>query len=306
MATHVSPDADAIGSLLALGIILRRLNVPRTLLSEDGLPYEADSLPGASEVVAAPPPSFDVAVLVDCPELERIGGAAERLSGVTLVNVDHHPTNSHFGHINLVDTDSLSTTQILHRLVGVLGLDLTADLAACLLAGLVADTQGFRIPASDRRALRTAEALMAAGASLWEANHSIFGSRPRGHVVLWGQVLSGAVMEGELVWSTIPLSVRHASEVPEGEDAGIVNFLLATRGTRAAAVFSERSDGSVDVSLRSQPGIDVAEVAAAFGGGGHRQAAGCTVSGGLAEVSGQVLARLRRAVNESAVRSSVS
>lgn len=302
-AAHVSPDPDAIGSLLALGILLRRMDVSHTLLTEDGVPYEAEALPGLDALVTEPPASFDVAVLLDCPKPSRIGKAAERLQGVTVVNIDHHPTNSFFGDINLVDTTSLSTAQIIHRLAGVLGLSLTPDLATCLLAGVVGDTQGFRIPATDRQVLRTAEALMGAGADLWEVNRSVFGSRPRGHLVLWGEALTGVVIEGGLVWVTIPLAASRAAGTPEGEDGGLVNFLLATQGTRAAAVFSERSDGSVDASLRSLPGVNVAEVAAAFGGGGHRQAAGCTVPGTLAEVSNRILARLRQAVDGSALGS---
>jgi phosphoesterase RecJ-like protein len=124
--------------------------------------------------------------------------------------------------------------------------------------------------------------------------------------VLWGQALSGVVIEDGLVWASIPLAATRAAGLPEGEDAGLVNFLLATQGTRAAAVLNERSDGTVDVSLRSLPGVDVAAVAAAFGGGGHRQAAGCTVPGTLSDVADRILARLRQAVDEASLRSAVS
>lgn len=306
VATHVSPDPDAIGSLLALGYLLRGLETPRTLLSEDGIPYDAEFLPGVDEVVAEPPASFDVAVLLDCPGLERIGKAAQRLPGATIVNIDHHPTNAYFGDLNLVDTAMPSTCQIVYRLAGALGLDITPELATCLLAGLVGDTQGFRIPATDQRALLTAAALMEAGADLWQVNRAVFSNRPLGHLVLWGQALSGVVIEDGLVWASIPLAATRAAGLPEGEDAGLVNFLLATQGTRAAAVLNERSDGTVDVSLRSLPGVDVAAVAAAFEGGGHRQAAGCTVPGTLTDVADRILARLRQAVDEASLRSAVS
>jgi len=302
VVTHVDPDPDAIGSLLAVGALLEQLGVEHTLLSSGGVPYDADFLPGLDAIVTTAPPSFQVAVLVDCPEPSRIGPASDRLRGVTTVNIDHHPTNTRFGEVVLVDSAALSTTQIVYRLTAELGLDVTPRLATYLLTGLVGDTQCFRVPATDRRALEDAAALMVAGADLAEVNRGVFGSRPRQYLALWGAALAGLALDGDLAWVPISLSARSAAGVPEDEDAGLVNFLLSARGVRAAAVFSERSDGTVAVSLRSLPGVDVAQVAAAFGGGGHHQAAGCTVPGDLESVSARVLPVLRQAMDGPALR----
>ncbi len=302
VAVHVSPDVDAIGSLLSFGRILDHLDLPYTLLSQDGVPNEASGLPGVERVRTEAGSRFDTLVALDCSQLERIGSARRNLQGMEIVNIDHHPTNTYFGIRNLVVPEALSTTQIVYRLAGAVGVPITAELATCLLAGLVGDTQGFRIPSTDRRALHDADALVAAGAELYPVSRSVFSNRPRSHLDLWGRVLSTAVCEDGLVWATIPLSVRHEAGVPDRDDAGVVNFLLGTQGTVAAALFSERRDGAVDTNLRSVPGIDVSAVADEFGGGGHRQAAGCTVNGSLEEVSDAVLSRLRRVVHGSTVR----
>ncbi len=301
VATHVSPDPDGIGSLLAFGMILDRLGAGHTLLSQDGVPYDADFLPGVDRIVTESPSAFDLAIVLDCSDPQRIGSAADRLAGSVVVNIDHHPTNLMFGDRNLVDMTALSTCQIVYRLTAELGLSLDEDMAMCLLTGLVGDTQCFRVPSTDRRALNDAAALMDAGADLGAAARGVYGSRPPGHISLWGSVLSGASHDGGVVSAEITLAARRAAGVPDDDDAGIVNFLQSTRGTLAAAIFSERADGDVGVSLRSVPGVDVAAVATEFGGGGHRQAAGCTVPGPMADARARVLARLRQATDGASI-----
>ncbi len=301
VATHVSPDPDGIGSLLAVGAILDRIGAEHTLLSRDGVPYDADFLPGIERIVTEAPALFDLAIVLDCSDPRRIGSAADRLSEAFVINIDHHPTNLLFGDMNVVDVSALSTCQIVYRLAATLGLSLTKDVASCLLAGLVGDTQCFRIASTDQRALDDAAALMDSGADLGAAARGVYGSRPVGHVSLWGAVLSGAVWEGDIVSASVTLAARRAAGVPDDDDAGIVNFLQSIRGTRAAVIFSERSDGATGVSLRSVPGVDVAAVAAEFGGGGHRQAAGCTVTGSMADVRTRVLARLRQETDGTSI-----
>lgn len=302
VAAHLSPDVDAAGSLLAVGYILAYLQVNSMLLLEDGMPYEGRYLPGADRVVREAEGDFDLAIILDCSDLSRIGRAAECAGKLPVVNIDHHVTNSCFGTYNLVDPEMASTTQLVLRLAASMGVPLSPELSTCVLAGLVGDTQGFHTPNTDERALRDACLLMEAGADLWQANREIFQRRPRSHLTLWGSVLAKAVREDGLVWATIPLPLRRRAGVADEDDAGIVNFLMSTEGTIAAALFSERKDGTVNVNLRSLPGVDVAAIAVAFGGGGHRQAAGCTVAGSLASVSAAVLARLREELGGATVR----
>ena len=306
VATHVSPDVDAIGSLLAFGLVLDALGLKAVLLSEGGIPYEAAFLPGTERVADRAEGQFDLAVILDCPRAQRIGDAARALGGLPVMNIDHHETNALFGQYNIVEPRMASTTQLVYRFAAVAGVPVSGEMATCLLAGLVGDTQGFRTPGTDLRVLRDAVALMAAGADLWAVNQGVFNATPRNHVGLWGRVLSGAVVENGLVWATIPMSTWREAEVPETEDTGLVNFLLATQGTLAAALFSEDRGGKVRVSFRSVPGVDVASVARAFGGGGHRQAAGCRVSGSLEEVTQRVLEQLRQVVHGSSQRSAAS
>jgi len=302
VAAHLGPDVDAVGSVLAVGHMLAALGIERQLLLRDGLPYEGADLPGAGEIVRGPTGGFDLAVILDCPTLERIGEAAASLGDTAILNIDHHVTNTRFGCLNLVDDTISSTCQLVLRLVAGLGQPLSETLATCILTGLVGDTQGFRTSNTDWRALSDARTLLAAGADLWLANRRVFNNRPRGHLALWGGVLAAASLEDGLVWATIPRPLRLQAGVADDDAAGIVNFLIGTQGTKAAALFSEQSGGTVDVNLRSVPGVDVAAVAAEFGGGGHRQAAGFTVAGTLDGVRDEVLARLRQVVGGETVR----
>jgi len=303
---HVGPDVDAIGSLLALGLLLDSMGVGSVLVSEDGVPHEARFLPGSDSIVRCADADPDLIVVLDCSTLSRTGSVVSSLPRRPILNVDHHITNDHFGDWDVVDPTMAATTQLVLRLAVCLGLSVSRDLATCILAGLVGDTQGFRTLSADEVALKDTLMLLAAGANLYSVVNGVFGSRPREHLCLWGRVLSDARVEGRVVWACIPLQVRELCGLSDDDDAGLVEFLLGTEGTMAAAVFSEKKDGTVDVSLRSISGVDVAQVAHEFGGGGHTQAAGCTLRGKLGQVCHEVLFRLRQETGPETIRSAAS
>ncbi len=292
---HASPDGDAIGALSAMGHILRALGKQAVLACADPVPREYRYMPGADAIVQHPEGDFDLIVSLDSSDLPRLGEAydAAKLGHVPILNIDHHITNLNFGAVNWVEPESASTCQLVLRLADGLGVDITPDMATCLLSGIVMDTRGFTTPNTDLQALRAAERLVSAGANLPSIARRILVQRSFAMAKLWGQALSQARLEDGIVWASLPAPLMAQSDASANGLSGLVAFLAGVEEARVAVLFRERNDGRVEVSLRSVPGVDVSGVALAMGGGGHPQAAGFTLAEPLADVEAKTLAAVR-------------
>jgi phosphoesterase RecJ-like protein len=301
--THVSPDGDAIGSLLGLGWALRWLGKEYTLACADPVPKRFTYLPGSEAVVTGPEGEYDLVISLDCGDSERLGPAYdESLAGLPLINIDHHVTNTHFGSINWVDMGVASAAEMVLELIESLGVPLEADIALCLLNGIVTDTRGFRIPNTPPRTMRAALKLMEAGAQLPEVTDHVFNRRPFSDICLWAKALSDLWLDGRIIWSQITRTMRQECAFSDNGDAGLVNFLGTTEEADVAIVFVEQDDGRIKVEMRSVPGVDVSAVALNLGGGGHPQAAGCTLDGDLDEMQDKVLTSVKHAMSRGEER----
>jgi phosphoesterase RecJ-like protein len=229
--------------------------------------------------------------------LDRLGTAYdESLAGLPIINIDHHTTNTHFGTVNWVDTRAASAAEMVLALVESLDVPLDSDIALCLLNGIVTDTCGFRIPNTPLQTMRAVLKLMEAGAQLPEITHHVFNRRPFSDICLWGRALNGVQLDGRIIWSQITRAMRQECAISENGDAGLVNFLGTTDEADVAVVLIEKDDSRIKVEMRSVPGVDVSAVAVALGGGGHPQAAGCTLDGDLDEVRERVLMAVSEAI----------
>jgi phosphoesterase RecJ-like protein len=299
LVAHVGPDGDAIGSLLGLGSLLGAQGKEVTLACEDPVPDVYTWLPGSSQIVQQASGSYDLVVSVDCSDERRMGQVFDdELAGLPLLNIDHHVTNNCFGTVNWVDPSSVSTTQMILELADALGWELTQPVAVCLLTGLVTDSRSFRTANVDDAALKTALRLMSAGASLNEIAHRVFDRRSLASTRLWGRAIDALHLEDGILWTEVTRAMRREWQLNDDGSSGLVSFLAGVREARVVVVFSERNNGSIDVSMRSEPGVDVAQVALRLGGGGHPQAAGCTLQGDLSQARQRVLAELRRSLAE--------
>jgi phosphoesterase RecJ-like protein len=297
LVTHVAPDGDAVGSLLGLGWLLRAQGKDLTMACEDPVPEIYCWLPGSTEIVQQGSGSYDLVVSLDCSDRRRMGKAlAEDAGPVLMINIDHHVTNTQFGSLNWVDPASVATAQMILTLADAVGWELTYRVGLCLLTGLVTDTRSFRTPNVDAAALRAALRLMESGASLSEVTQRVLEQRPLASVHLWGQAIERLHLEDGILWTEVTAAMRRRWGSGKDGDSGLANFLSGIREANVVVVFSERDDGTIDVGMRAVPGQDVAQVALRLGGGGHPQAAGCTLAGDLSEVRGQVLAELHRAL----------
>lgn len=304
LITHVAPDGDAIGSLLGLGWMLEALGKELTLACDDPAPALQAFLPGSERVVQEPVGPFDLVISLDCSDQRRMGNVyREEFAALPLLNIDHHVTNTEFGAVNWVDPRSVATAQMVLTLAEELGWTVTPEVATCLLTGLVTDTRAFRTHNVDDAAMQAVQRLMAAGASLKAITRMTLGRRPLASVRLWGQAFERLHLDDGILWTEVTGAMRQRWSLGEEFTSGLANFLSEVEEAQVVVVFTERDNGSIDVSMRAIPGYDVAEVALSLGGGGHPQAAGCMLWGDLAEARQRVLAEVQRSLAEQRVGS---
>ena len=289
LACHVSPDGDALGSMLGLGAALRAAG-KKVRASWGGTPFEVptsysflpalDLLVPPEQVPAAPA----LIVTFDTGSVDRLGTLADRVSsaGRALV-LDHHPSNTRYGTDHLVDETLAATAVIVADLLDRLGWPLTAEVAGPLYTGLVTDTGSFRYAATTPAVHALAARLLATGIRHDLISRAIWDSQPFGYVQLLGAVSARAVLEVDavggagLVWTTVTADDLAASGLGLADVEGVIDVLRTAREAEVAVVLKQEPDsGAWRVSTRSKGGIDVGAVCVGLGGGGHRFAAGFT------------------------------
>lgn len=290
--SHVRPDGDAVGSLLGLGLALQELGKDVQMVLEDGVPSPFRHLHGIQQIRKKPEGSFDMVILVDCADLNRVGESANGYLSPDL-NIDHHITNMRFGKINLVDVNAAATSQILAENMESLGLPLTKSIADALLTGIITDTLGFRTINMTPGVLRVAADLMEVGGDLPHLYTTALIRRSYEAARYWGAGLIKLQREGPILWTSLSLRDRQEANYPGRDDADLINILASIDGVEVAMIFVEQANRRVKISWRAQPGLDVSVIAAQFGGGGHMAAAGAEVEGSLQQVQEKVLEATR-------------
>ena len=296
--SHIRPDGDAVGSLLGLGLMLEELGKEVNLVLEDGVPLVFHHLTGADKVYREAAGVYDLIIVVDSSDIERIGSVLDD-HGEPDVNIDHHPTNTRFAKLNLVRDHAVATVEIIYDLALALSLPINLPIAEALLTGLLTDSLGFRTSNTSPRTLRIATELMERGANLQVLYRKAMLEKSFEAVRYWGQGLSRIQHEDRLLWTSLTLEDRKIADYTGRDDADLVNVLSRVRDMDVCVVFVEQSDGSVKVSWRAQPGFDVASIASQFGGGGHKPAAGADIKGDLERVQEEVLEATRKLLGQS-------
>jgi phosphoesterase RecJ-like protein len=301
IVTHISPDGDAMGSALGLANALLAMGKQVTVADDDGVPDYLEFVPGSDRVVKQlDDGSWDVMISTDASDEVRTGevGKYGRTHSRTVINLDHHATNTYFGDIYLVVPEAVSATEIVFDWWEHIGINWQPEIAVPLLTGLVTDTRGFRTSAVTARTLGIAQSLMERGASLTEITARTLDSKSYKEVEVWKQALPSVQLHGEVIVASLRQSDMFAAGLDEMTDAGLVSFLNTVDEARIAVVFKEEAPQEIKLSLRAKPGYDVASVAYQLGGGGHKQAAGATLYLSLEEARAKVLPLLQIAAKE--------
>ena len=285
LIAHVLPDADALGSSLALGMALRSLGKDVTVSVGDPgftVPESLNFLPGLDLVVAPEDVVIpDLVVVCDTSSPERLGVLAESVSAAPVsVAIDHHPTFNGFGTIHVIDPESPATAALVLKLIDMLDVPLNRDIASAIYAGLVTDTGSFKFQSTTSETLRTAARLFDAGIPHSELARKLFDDEPFEALKVLGVALSravlvqGAVAGRGLVYTTVGCDDR--GELPELAMERVIESIRRTHEAEVAAVFKQSDTGVWKGSLRSKTDINVGEIARSLGGGGHKFAAGYT------------------------------
>jgi phosphoesterase RecJ-like protein len=294
---HVGPDGDCVGSALALALALDVLAVPWTVGSADGVPAILQFLPSSARVVAVPPQDvLETSVAMECSTPDRAGAFAPALMAArTVINLDHHLSNSEYGTIVYWDTGAAAAGEQVHEIIRALGVPLTPEMAECLLAAVVTDTGVFRYPNVTPQVLRRAADLVEAGGSIHKIVEQVYETKTASSLRLLGHALAGLQVsaDGQAAWTIItPALMADAGAIPE-ETTGITGTLRQIHGVRVALMFEQTAEG-VRVSIRSRDGARSNVIAEALGGGGHAGAAGFTMQGTLDEVVAVTLKEVQK------------
>lgn len=297
VTSHPGPDGDAVGSTVAAFLALRSLGREVVAYNPDPVPRRFQFLSGAEHVTSRlPAKAVDTTLMVDCSEsgMFQEGTLPRELLGLVIV-VDHHVTRGDLGDVVLQDPQAASVGVLLHRVFQAAGVVLTQDIAEALFCSIMSDTGSFRYQNANAEALQTAADLVDRGVDPWRIASHIYEDRPRCELELLGRVLqtlevscdgkaAGLTVTGEML-----LQTGCSAEAVDG----LINYARGVQGVEVAMLFRPGPAG-VRVSLRSRGRVDVSTVAVRFGGGGHRNAAGCTVVGDLAEVRAGLFAEVGR------------
>ncbi|GAB4365820.1 MAG: bifunctional oligoribonuclease/PAP phosphatase NrnA [Deltaproteobacteria bacterium] len=300
IACHENPEGDAIGSELALALALRNLGKTATVLNSDPVPAPLRFLPGADTVRHEPDGSpYDVAVIVDCGSPERTGrvGSELRKCPVT-VNIDHHVTNGRNGEYCLIDPEAAATGVLVRRVLAAMGVPVDPAIALNLYVAVLTDTGSFRYSNANPEAFEVAGEMVRRGVDPWMVTERLYESQDPRRVRLLARVLSTLEFAAEGRVAAVTTLRKDLEEFSLGKDSleGFINHPRSIAGVEVAVAFREEGDGEFRVSFRSKGRVDVSRIAAAFGGGGHRNASGCTIRGSLSETKRRVYEALERAL----------
>ena len=304
LTTHINPDGDAIGSLVGLGLHLEELGKTALLVIEHPVPpmyrfldpdgrvrqYEAER--DDADIAAC-----DMAVVLDVGSLDRVGRLEKPLSrhAVPIACIDHHATNNGFADVNAVQTEAASACSLILDLIRAMGRKPSPRVAEALYVGLATDTGWFRFQNTTAQVFRDAAELVDAGASVPRIYERVYENRSAAAMRLLGRALDGLQTDcdGRLAWLTLTRAMFEQTGADESETEGIIDHARKIAGTELLILFRERADGGTRVSLRARHDLDVAALAARFGGGGHRKAAGIPLDSPLATAIPTLLAAAR-------------
>ncbi|HEY6837596.1 MAG TPA: bifunctional oligoribonuclease/PAP phosphatase NrnA [Geobacteraceae bacterium] len=296
ITTHESPDGDAIGSTLALANYLTRLGKDVTAYCCDPVPEIYAFLPLADTVVhSLPQRRYDICFVLDVGEFRRAGKEIATFDGIgSFINIDHHLHCENFGAINLIDADAAATGILIHRIIAAAGHEIDYATALCIYTAIITDTGSFRYSNANPEAFSVAGEMVARGVNAWSVAENLYESQPRERMELLTLALATLKISqrGNYASLAVTLDMYERTGANAELTDGFVNYPRSIRGVEVAIFFREIRDGLFKVGFRSKGKVNVSSLAEGFGGGGHHNAAGCTVAGTLDEVRAAVFAHL--------------
>lgn len=298
ITAHVRLDGDALGSELALYLMLKDLGKEVVICNQDATPEHYRFLPAAERIVHELEniEKYDVAFILDCSELDRVGKISGDIVRVkTLINIDHHVSNGGFCQLRLLDPKASSTGELLYRLMRKMHAKMTKDICTNLYAAILTDTGGFRYSSTHQETLRAAGDLVEGGASPQWISENIYESDPPVKLQLLSRVLETLTLDMKTKIASLVVTQQHLQDtgaMMEHTD-GFIDVPRTVKGIDIAMLYTQTEGNHFKLSLRSKGKVNVEKIARKFGGGGHINAAACRVEGNIDEIKRRVLEAVR-------------
>lgn len=301
LSSHARPDGDSIGSQMAMAYALRALGKEVTIVNKDAAPAPIMAFPGVSSIQIADHVTgeFDAAIIMECGDLTRPGVSG--LDRFYVINIDHHPGNTGYGQINWFDASAAACGEMVFDLIAALGVPLSREIAMHVYLAILTDTGSFHYSSISPRTFDICRQALEAGVDPVLVARNIYDTNNMGRLKLFGAVLSAMRIDssGRIAIVYLDPAMAHAAGGTYEDTEGLVNLPLSVKEI-LAVVFFKRSEGDeYRVSLRSKGNIDVGGIAKAFGGGGHKNAAGCTVTGQFDPLHTVFVEKIQHAIQQS-------
>ncbi len=297
--SHTNPDGDSIGSQIALALGLEKMGKETYILNQDP-PTNRYARFNRAELIHTGKKEFDeeVIFILDSAEIDRIGSARDEMDLTKpVINIDHHISNEKFGSINIVKPNHSSTAEIIYELLSRI-VELDKEIATYLYIGILTDTGSFRYPNTTSHSLKVASKLVDYGVVASQVSEFIWFTDPPKRIKLLGDVLQSIKLYDNFSIMYVTRNMLKRRNAKEEDTEEFVNYGLSIEGIKACAIIKEREGGKLKVSLRSKNGINVQNLAAEYGGGGHKTASGFVTVGDLEKIKKELTEKLDRIVSQ--------
>lgn len=278
---HVNPDGDSLGSLLSLGLALKKTGKRVHMLCPDKIPKRYFSLPGIQLVKKAVNEPLDLAIAVDCSNKEILGSAFEIFAKAKIIlEIDHHEFRRPFGQVKFIDYKAAAVGELIYKLIEFLKIKIDGPIAQNLMTSIIIETDSFRLPNVSAFTFATCEKLMRnQKVNFYKLVDTVFWSRSKETVILSGICLARCkfLKNNRIAWSIIRQKDFLAVKGDDADVDAVADEMRAIQKVKIAALFREKSKDTLRVSLRSKGKINVAKIAEYYGGGGHFDVAGCSI-----------------------------
>src|SRR5499427_5298027 len=298
LSSHARPDGDSIGSQLAMAYALKALGKEVAVVNSDLAPPPLLQFPGVADIRIAPDVAgdFDAAIIMECGDLSRTGVTG--LDRFFVINIDHHPGNTGYGQINWFDATAAACGEMVFDLVRALGVPMSAEIATHIYLAILTDTGSFHYSGISPRTFEICKETLEAGVDPVQVARMVYDSNHMGRLKLFGSVLSAMQIDrtGRIAIVYVDYAMARAAGGSYEDTEGLVNLPLTVKEIEAVIFFKQEKDNEYRVSLRSKGDIDIGAVAKEYGGGGHKNAAGCTVRGVIAELRRVLVEKVEHAI----------
>lgn len=297
IASHVNPDGDNIGSILALGLAIKKALANCYIIKTDDIPSYLDFLPNIEMIREYElDESIDLFIALDCSDEERLGKYKAVISKAkTVINIDHHKSNTYFGDINIVDPEASATGELIYKFIKEIGVELDKDIATCIYTAISSDTGSFMYESTSAETHEIVADLLNYGIDHNDININLYQNRSIEKTLLLVESLKSMNFYFDKKVALVKVTQDMLSEAnARMEDTeGIVSFIKEISPVEVAILLKEHSENEIKVSMRSKRDVDVAEICSKFGGGGHVRAAGATINDGIMEAEKLIIESLK-------------